>query len=169
VFGARALVADRRRMTRRQTCGGNLTIGKRARILVIFFLGFLPMMNGPSINVTAEIRTITLLDQAPFYEPGPAVRIAVGETVRWINPMRKDGAVHTVTHQGCYIGDPCEFDSGLLAPGERFSHTFAQVGTYGYRCRLHAFMEGSIVVEERAASGSQARTAALAQPEWSMT
>lgn len=87
-----------------------------------------------------------MLDQAPFYSPGQTVKVAVGDTVRWKNPMTKDGATHTVTQMGCLTGDACEFDSGVLAPGQTFSHTFTVAGTFPYRCRLHAPMEGVIVV-----------------------
>lgn len=98
------------------------------------------------VAAPAEIHEVTLLDQAPFYNHGPTVRIAIGDTVKWTNPNRKDGAVHTVTQMGCFTGDACEFDSDLLAPGQEFSHTFTQAGTYPYRCRLHAPMEGVVVV-----------------------
>lgn len=96
------------------------------------------------VAVPAEIHEVTLLEQAPFYVP--TVTVAVGDTVRWKNPMTKDGATHTVTQQGCFTGDACEFDSGVMAPGAEFRHVFAQAGMYQYRCRLHAPMEGVIVV-----------------------
>ena len=95
----------------------------------------------------AEVREVVLLDGPPYYGNGSMVRVAVGDTVKWTNPMRKDGAVHTVTQMGCLTGDACEFDSGLLTPGQAFSYTFATVGTYTYRCRLHAPMEGVVVVQ----------------------
>ena len=102
------------------------------------------------VAVPAEIHEVTLLDQAPFYSPGQTVKVAVGDTVRWKNPMTKEGATHTVTQMGCLTGDACEFDSGVMVPGTEFRHVFAQAGTYRYRCRLHAPMEGVVVVEESA-------------------
>lgn len=103
----------------------------------------------PSLLAAVALHEITLLDQAPFYSPGPAVRIAVGETVTWTNPMRNEGTTHTVTELGCFAREACTFDSGFIRPGDGFSHTFTQRGTYRYRCRLHAFMEGEIVVGDR--------------------
>ncbi len=98
------------------------------------------------VAVPAEIHEVTLLDRAPFYSSGQTVKVTVGDTVRWKNPMTKDGATHTVTQMGCLTGDACEFDSGVLAPGQTFTHTFTVAGTFTYRCRLHALMEGVIVV-----------------------
>lgn len=95
----------------------------------------------------AEVREVVLLDGPPYYGNGSVVRVAVGDTVKWKNPMMKDGATHTVTQQGCFTGDACEFDSGVLTPGQVFSYTFTTAGTYPYRCRLHAPMEGVVVVE----------------------
>ena len=38
------------------------------------------------------------------------------------------------------------FDSGNLASGAAYSHTFAQAGTYQYYCVIHPNMKGTIVV-----------------------
>jgi hypothetical protein len=38
------------------------------------------------------------------------------------------------------------FDSGSLAPGGTFSHTFTAAGTYHYHCSIHPSMTGIIVV-----------------------
>ena len=108
-----------------------------------------------AMAVPAAIHEVALLDQAPFYSAGPTVTVAVGDTVRWKNPMTKDGAMHTVTQMGCLTGDACEFDSGVMAPGAEFSHVFVQAGAYRYRCRLHAPMEGVIVVNGQGGKAAQ--------------
>jgi plastocyanin len=118
--------------------------GRMARVAFVVVSLLMTVLTGAA--VPAAIHEVTLLDQAPFYSSGPTVKVAVGDTVRWKNPMTKDGATHTVTQQGCFTGDACEFDSGVMAPGAEFRHVFAQAGTYRYRCRLHAPMEGMIVV-----------------------
>lgn len=38
------------------------------------------------------------------------------------------------------------FDSGLLAAGRRFAHTFDRAGTFAYLCVLHPQMRGSVIV-----------------------
>ena len=60
----------------------------------------------------------------------------VGATVTWFNA---DASVHTVTSTGA-------FDSGNLASGAPYSHTFTQAGTYQYYCVLHPNMKGIVIV-----------------------
>lgn len=39
------------------------------------------------------------------------------------------------------------FDSGNIAPGDRFSITFAEPGEFDYHCTPHPWMRGRIIVE----------------------
>lgn len=71
----------------------------------------------------------------------PQITIGAGQTVTWIND---DRAFHTVT--GGYYDVPEGFDSGHMYPDEKFHHTFDQVGTFHYYCRLHPWMEGTVTV-----------------------
>jgi plastocyanin len=64
--------------------------------------------------------------------------VSVGTTVTWTN---NDSVSHTVTS----LDDL--FDSGDIAPGATFSHTFEQKGTFNYQCTIHPFMTGEIIVE----------------------
>jgi plastocyanin len=58
--------------------------------------------------------------------------------VTWIN---KSEAAHTVT------GDDLAFDnSGVIKPGDSFSITFDEPGTFHYTCGPHPGMFGVIVV-----------------------
>jgi plastocyanin len=70
------------------------------------------------------------------FEPA-ALTIPAGATVTWTNAGSRP---HTVT------ADDGAFDSGRLDPGEQFSHTFDQPGTFTYHCGFHPDMQGSIVV-----------------------
>lgn len=82
------------------------------------------------------------------------VRIEVGQTVLWKNSSL---LAHTVT------GNPSEstvegsaklpegakpFNSGMLDPDQRYSHTFTKPGTYQYFCIPHegAKMYGWVIV-----------------------
>ena len=38
------------------------------------------------------------------------------------------------------------FDSGNLARNQSFGHTFGTAGTFMYRCNIHQYMQGTIVV-----------------------
>ncbi|MEA2517751.1 MAG: hypothetical protein QOG16_1589 [Actinomycetota bacterium] len=67
------------------------------------------------------------------------VDIEVGTTVTWVN----NGAqTHTVTD------DDGAFDSGDLAPGDKFTFTFKKAGVYNYKCKPHPWMEGKVTVSE---------------------
>jgi plastocyanin len=38
------------------------------------------------------------------------------------------------------------FDSGDIAPGETFSYTFTEAGTFDYFCTPHPWMMGTVIV-----------------------
>jgi plastocyanin len=68
----------------------------------------------------------------------PATRhVTVGTEVTWTN---KDPTTHTVTFSNGQI------DSLDLPPEGTFKHVFDEVGSFAYRCVIHADMLGSIVV-----------------------
>lgn len=77
------------------------------------------------------------------FQPGN-VTIRVGDTVTWTH---NDGTAHTATS----TDDPALFD-GEMAPGESFSFTFSDAGTFDYICEIHPAMHGTVVVEAAAAS-----------------
>lgn len=58
--------------------------------------------------------------------------IQKGTTIMWSN---KDNVVTSDI-----------FDSGKLGKGESFSYTFDQAGTFEYRCTIHPYMKGKIIV-----------------------
>ena len=80
------------------------------------------------------------------FEPG-MLTVPAGATVTWTNAGSR---THTVT------ADDGSFDSGRLDPGEQFSQTFDQPGTFTYHCGFHPEMQGSIVVIEQQAAESAA-------------
>ena len=83
--------------------------------------------SGIPVGVTVEIRDQTF----------PAASVTgVGTTVTWIN---MDSVQHTVTGEG--------WGSGTLRPGESWSYTFTQPGTYFYKCTIHPEMTGLVMVE----------------------
>jgi plastocyanin len=68
----------------------------------------------------------------------PSLTVPVGTTVTWTN---NDTAAHTVTAAGG------AFDSGNLSPGQSFSFTFDQAGSFAYACNYHPNMQGTVVVQ----------------------
>ncbi|MDQ6918529.1 MAG: multicopper oxidase domain-containing protein, partial [Candidatus Dormibacteraeota bacterium] len=78
------------------------------------------------------------------------VTIAHGTAVRWTN----NGAnmQHTTTSNG-HAGGPCtpisaeDWDSGTIAHGSTFDHTFPTAGTFNYHCDVHGCgMAGTVTV-----------------------
>ncbi len=85
------------------------------------------------------------------------VTIATGQTVVWTNTS---STFHTVTNDPALAKDrshaqlPPEaqpFNSGNIAPGEVFQHTFEVPGTYVYFCIPHEDMGmvGKIIVQKK--------------------
>src|SRR5215211_5182284 len=76
--------------------------------------------------------TVSIID---FAFETPELEIPAGTTITWVN----DGqAIHTVTGP---FGD-----SGVIQPGDSFSFTFDEAGSFDYVCQLHPQMTGRIVV-----------------------
>ena len=65
------------------------------------------------------------------------ITVSPGAKVTW---TQDDSTVHTVT------AVDGSFDSGNLAQNQSFSHTFSTAGTFMYRCNIHQYMTGTVVV-----------------------
>lgn len=99
----------------------------------------------PELNTVAEV----------WYDP-PQLFVTVGDTVTWYNDD-KEG--HTVTSgEGSgrfgWMSDNFGkangiFDSGRFMPGESWSYTFEDSGTFSYYCTIHPWMEGILIIEKR--------------------
>ncbi len=87
-----------------------------------------------------EGAAVSIVDFA--FDPA-AVEIPVGATVTWTNT---GAAPHTAT------ASDGTFDSGQLAPGATFSHTFNAAGTFPYICQIHPQMTGTVTVVDAAAA-----------------
>ncbi len=81
--------------------------------------------------------TVQIQIKGMNFHPG-TVTVAPGTTVIWTND---DAFGHTTT------SDTKLWDSGLLAPGKSFSHTFDKPGSFPYHCAVHTFMTGTVTVK----------------------
>lgn len=72
-----------------------------------------------------------------LYNPDP-ITVAVGATVTWTN---EQGFDHTVT------AEDGSFDSGDIATGDTFEHTFDTAATFTYVCSIHPNMAGTVIVQ----------------------
>jgi plastocyanin len=98
----------------------------------------IPASGGP--GPAAATLALRIVDLA--FVPS-ATSIAAGTMVTWTN----DGvAPHTVTAANG------TFDSGMLAAGATWSHTFDRAGTFRFVCAVHPDMGGVLTVIARAGS-----------------
>jgi plastocyanin len=80
----------------------------------------------------------TTVDIKNFAFSPVTVTISNGQTVTWTN---MDSVSHTVT------STTGVFDSGPISPGQTFSYTFNNAGTFEYSCTIHPSMQhGKVIV-----------------------
>ena len=98
----------------------------------------------PELNTPAEV----------WYDP-PVMSITTGDTIIWYNDDKEGHTVTSGEGSGRYgwmsdnFGKSNDyFDSGRFMPGESWSFTFDDSGTFSYYCTIHPWMEGVIVVEK---------------------
>jgi plastocyanin len=91
--------------------------------------------------------TTTMVTVRNFeFEPSQ-ITVAPGTTVTW---KFEGPAQHTSTSDA---GSAMTWDSGLKSPGESFSLTFNEKGTFSYHCTPHPQMKGTVIVEDSADGG----------------
>ena len=87
-------------------------------------------------DAAAESGAVTIADLK--FAPGD-VSVAAGSEVTWTND---DSAPHTVT-----FDDDAAESSEELKPGDTFSTTFDEAGSYSYTCAIHPDMTGKVTVQ----------------------
>lgn len=132
---------------------GILTLGLVSLLVAGLLHGCRPAPPRSKAETAPIAATVEMTNTLRFVPD--TVRIPAGSGVRWKNTSM---LVHTVT------ADPAEatlsgsvhlppgaspFDSGNLAPGDSFQHTFTVPGEYVYFCQPHegAKMRGVVLVE----------------------
>ena len=98
----------------------------------------------PELNTPAEV----------WYSP-PVISITVGDTVTWYNDDKEGHTVTSGEGSGRFgwmsdnFGTPDDyFDSDRFMPGDSWSFTFEESGTFSYFCTIHPWMEGVVIVEK---------------------
>ncbi|HUD20703.1 MAG TPA: plastocyanin/azurin family copper-binding protein [Candidatus Saccharimonadales bacterium] len=69
------------------------------------------------------------------------ITVAAGTAVTWTN---NDTVAHTVTESDGQTGPT----SGTLNPGQTYTFTFANAGTFAYHCTIHSSMTGTVTVTQ---------------------
>lgn len=109
---------------------------------------FMATLSSTIVNpASAQAGASVKVQNYAFTPASITVVIGINNTVTWTN---MDSVTHTVT------ANDGSFNSGDLAPGQTFTHTFTAPGSFGYHCSIHTFMKGTVVVE---ASGTTTTSA----------
>jgi plastocyanin len=104
----------------------------------LYLLEAIPAAPAPTSADALVVEIVGDMSDAAGFEPA-SLTIPAGATVRWVNTTEH---AHTIT------GDDLGFaDSGVIDPGQSFSQSFSDLGTFHYRCGPHPWMEGVVVVE----------------------
>lgn len=113
-------------------------------ILAVLILGlFLETGNSTKISVAGPVPfRIEIEGWSPYFIPR-AADVHEGTPIVWQNPTPTH---HTITHDGCVGNGPCAFDSGSIAPNEKFEFLLPP-GDYAYHCTLHPIMKGLVRVQ----------------------
>ena len=107
------------------------TFGLR-QITVLLFALLLHVAVGRSATVNISIQGFAFSPQNPT--------ITAGDTVIW---TQNDQTTHTVSS----TASPFVLNSGNLTFGKTYTNTFTTAGTFPYRCNIHNFMTGSVIVQ----------------------
>lgn len=96
-----------------------------------------PAQNQSSSNSSSQSATGKVEMKTMLFTPSQ-ISIKKGETVTWTN---NDDTAHTVT-----IDNGDGPNSEEIKPGDTYSYTFNDSGSFQYHCKLHSAMHGTIVV-----------------------
>lgn len=112
-----------------------------ALIALTFFAGCGGKTTTPTTSDTAPAMTAAVDMKSLAFSP-KEVTIAKGGTVTWTN---KEALGHDVTADD---GSFSSGASGAIAKDGTFAHTFANAGTFTYKCKAHgAGMSGTVIVK----------------------
>ena len=120
--------------------------------LVVSIIVFTPSAFAETFTVVkGDVNNQACASTNNCFTPNP-VNVKSGDTVTWTDPST--GSPHTVTsgkQDDNSTGNDktgAIFDSGFLASGQTFSHTFTatELGTINYFDEIHPWMTGQIIV-----------------------
>jgi plastocyanin len=96
-----------------------------------------PRPESPARKGASSVSITDGQDPSDFGFSPSSISLVAGNTVTWTNTGSAPTG-HTVTGSG--------FASGVIHPGNTYSHTFTTAGTFNYVCSIHPFMKGTVTV-----------------------
>ena len=94
------------------------------------------LLVAPVLPCLAQAETHTVRIEDMQFVPA-TITVKAGDRIVWDNA---DLVPHTATAPG-------RFDSGAIAPGQRWSQAAPPPGRYGYVCTFHRGMRATLVVQ----------------------
>ena len=102
-------------------------------------LGLAGIYGAPTATASSAHKTVKTVEVNSKYTfKAKTLTIKAGTKVTWVNAS---DAPHTVTH----ISKNWSVNKQLPESGQR-SFTFTTPGTYTYKCTIHPYMKGKIIV-----------------------
>lgn len=96
-------------------------------------------VNASRTSTAPRLITVAIRDYK--FEPAH-VTVHSGDTVEWKD---YDSVSHTATEDGGATAPV--FDSGNIAPGATWRYLVQKQGTYQYKCTIHPYMKGELIVD----------------------
>ena len=110
-------------------------------VLVIVALGYFgTTLFALGTSPTPQGATVAIVETPVSWQFTPqTIRVVLGvnSTVTWVS---RSFSFDSVQETGG------SFSSGPIGPGQTWSHTFSEPGTYSYYCTYHPWMKGTVVV-----------------------
>jgi plastocyanin len=107
-----------------------------ARLLVAAAVLAICVAPGAAQRAPKPVVHRIVIDATSFSETSLTIR--TGDTVEWLN---RDVIPHTATAAG-----KGGFDSGVIAAGQSWRHTFNKAGRLPYECSFHPTMKATLRV-----------------------
>jgi plastocyanin len=103
-------------------------------------IGMMLLLAGsPSVTANDQLSGTNAEVKIDNFSFGPeTLTVPIGTTVTWTN---RDDIPHTV------VSTDGVFKSKVRDTDEKFSYTFAKMGTYSYYCSVHPKMTGKVMVQ----------------------
>jgi plastocyanin len=106
-------------------------------LITVFIVSCSKSDSGSNPTADSPVKSNAVSITSMSFSPAP-INTTAGATITWTN---NDNVAHTVT------ADDNSFDSGSIAPGGKYTRTFATAGTYAYHCALHVAMSASVIIK----------------------